>query len=71
MSMDKMGVIKGMKYGFVVGLVSLIIGGVANTAFGVPLTAVEFGAGRSRYNIGSISGRCSSGKKRAWAFYGQ
>ena len=44
MSLDKFGLIKGFKYGFVVGLVALIIGGVANTAFGVPLTGIEFGA---------------------------
>lgn len=44
MSLDKLGLVKGFKYGFVVGLVGLVVGGVAAQAFGVPLTATEFGA---------------------------
>lgn len=44
MPMNKLGMVTGFKYGFLVGLVGLIVGGVANTAFGIPLTAAEFGA---------------------------
>ncbi len=46
MSMDKMGVVKGFKYGFVLGLVGAIIGGVAVSAgwlSNTGLVASEFG----------------------------